>query len=95
MSVKTYILYCEICGYKRISDGTDIKDLVPYQQAAIPGGTPYIDPVTKKVVVPKSIQQSKKFKCPQCGRLITARKVSTITQPGFEGEDNAEKNIFT
>ncbi len=76
MSVKQYIMYCEFCGFKRITDGTDVQDLVPYKESNIPGGVPYLDPVTKKVVTPKSFARNKKFKCPKCGRLITARRMA-------------------
>jgi hypothetical protein len=82
VGVKTYDFYCQVCGYHRTSDGSDVQDLVPVKQALLPGGVPFLDPVTRQTVVPKSFKRPKKFKCPRCGRVITARKV----QPAAEGE---------
>lgn len=75
MSVKTYQLYCEICGYKRISDGSDVQDLKEIKTSPVPGGSPFIDPITKKVIAPSSQKQRKKFRCPKCGRVIMAREI--------------------
>jgi predicted RNA-binding Zn-ribbon protein involved in translation (DUF1610 family) len=75
MSEKLYRLYCEMCGFNRYTNGTDITDLVPYARCVVQTGIPKIDPVTKKVVTKKPIALPKQFKCPKCGRLITARKV--------------------
>ncbi len=75
MAVKLYQLYCDFCGYKRISDGSDVKDLREVKTSPIPGGIPFIDPLTKKVVAPKSSSQRKRFKCPKCGRSIMARQI--------------------
>ncbi len=90
MSVKTYQLYCEYCGYKRITDGSDVQDLRAVKTAPVPGGSPQIDPNAKKVVktglhqpadvtsgtfVPKAMLQRKRFKCPKCGRVIMARQI--------------------
>ncbi len=89
MSIKTYSFYCNFCGYKRTTNGNDIQDLVPVKQSPIPGGVPYLDPVTKKTVIPKSFAKPKKFKCPKCGRVITPRKVNTTN------DTTDEKNLFT
>jgi len=87
MSIKYYQFYCDFCGYKRMTDGSDIQDLVPVKQSPIPAGVPYLDPVTKKTVTPKSYNRPKKFKCPQCGRVISARKINME-------QTNDEKNWF-
>lgn len=90
MSVKTYQLFCDYCSYKRITDGSDIKDLREIKQSPVPGGTPYLDPLGKKevaaelhqpavysngTIVPRATPQRKKFKCPRCGRVIMARQI--------------------
>ncbi len=90
MSVKWYQLYCDYCGYKRITDGSDIHDLREIITSPIPGGTPQLKPAEKKAVTPilhapaevtngtiisKSIPQRKKFKCPKCGRVVMARQI--------------------
>ena len=75
MSKKVYQLYCEICNWKKITDGSDI-DLFQLKTADIPGGVPKLDPVEKKIVVPKSLKQRKKFRCPKCGRVVVPRKIA-------------------
>ena len=72
-----YNLYCEICNWKKVSDGSDIKELTELQTSPIPGGPPTLDPVTEETIVPKSRKQSRKFRCPQCGRVIIPRKLRT------------------
>jgi len=75
MSVKLYQLYCEICNYKRITDGSDVEDLNEIKTSSVPAGVPYIDFETNNVIVPKSKKQMRKFKCPNCGRLVMPRKI--------------------
>ena len=75
MSKKFYRLYCEICNWKKITDGTDIE-LVRLKLADIPGGVPKLDPVEKKVVIPKSIKRPKKYRCPKCGRVVTPKQIT-------------------
>lgn len=75
MSIKQYQLYCDHCGYKRFSDGTDTQDLIVVKTSDVPRGAPFLDPVTKKTVVPPAIKQLKKFKCSQCGYVIKPRVV--------------------
>jgi len=74
--LKLYIIYCEPCGFKKLTDGSDVSGLVPYKQSRIPGGSPYRDLATGKIVTPESRPNSKKFKCPKCGRVVTVRKVA-------------------
>ena len=75
MSKKFYRLYCEVCNWKKITDGTDI-DLFKLKTSNIPGGVPKLDPVSKKTITPKSIKQPKKYRCPNCGRVVIPRKIS-------------------
>jgi hypothetical protein len=67
-----------MCGYKRFSDGSDVQDLQVYKSSPIPGGVPYLDAESKKVVTPKTRKQIKQFKCPRCGRLIRAKKLDLM-----------------
>jgi rubredoxin len=71
---KLYRLYCEICGYSRWSDGTDIDGLVNYDRSPIQTALPKYDPKLKKITQKDFYKLPKQFKCPQCGRLITPRK---------------------
>lgn len=76
MSVKTYQLYCEICGFKRITDGSDCTDLVEIKQGTVPRGIPFYDVEKKTIVTPEPMPKKKKFKCPKCGRVVMARKLN-------------------
>ena len=80
MSVKRYLIYCEICNHKQYTDGSD--KFIEVLTAPIPREIPYIDPLTKKMVKPTPKPQSKKIKCPNCGRAITPKVV----------KNNDEKN---
>ena len=71
------MLYCEICNWKKISDGSDIKEMIEIKTSPIPGGSPVLDPITKETIVPKNKKQTRRFKCPQCGRVVIPRKLRT------------------
>lgn len=74
--LKLYSIYCEPCGFKKLTDGSDVAGLIPYKQSSIPGGSPFRDPLTGQIKTPPAKQNSKKFKCPKCGRVVTVRKVA-------------------
>jgi predicted RNA-binding Zn-ribbon protein involved in translation (DUF1610 family) len=78
---KLYLLYCEICGYKRITDGSDAKDLVEVKTSPLFTTAPKIDPITKKHLKFKPKKRRKRFKCPKCGRVVFPKRI-----------DNLEKN---
>ncbi len=84
--MNSYRLYCEICGYSRYSDGTDVKDLVPYKRSEVPTTPPKLDPKTNKTTPSITRKLPKKFKCPKCGRLIGAKKLKDDknNNPGSE-----------
>jgi predicted RNA-binding Zn-ribbon protein involved in translation (DUF1610 family) len=85
--LKLYSIYCEPCGFKRLTDGSDVSGLIPYKQSPIPGGSPYRDPLTGEIRTPPAKNNSKKFKCPRCGRVVTVRKVAdpnTVTGRSFD-----------
>jgi hypothetical protein len=95
MSAKLYRLYCEYCNWKMTTDGTDAaaKALVEIKVSAVPGGSPKIDPETKKLTTPKAKQPKKRFKCPQCGRGVTPKLVKE--EPIPEPEKPSEDHIVT
>lgn len=74
----SYILYCEICNWKKITDGSDIGDMYEYHTSQIPGGTPKLDSTSKKILQPKSRTQLRKFRCQNCGRQLTPKKIQRI-----------------
>ena len=73
MSVKRYVIYCEICNYKQYSDGSD--DFIEIKTAAIPREIPRLDPATNKTVFSSPKNQPKRIKCPKCGRGLTPKMV--------------------
>lgn len=75
-SKKLYQFYCEICNWKKITDGIGTQELIELKTSPIPGGIPILDPFTGNVTTSKSIKQKRKFKCPQCGRIVTAKLLS-------------------
>ena len=75
MSIKKYLVYCEPCGYKRITDGTNDEDLIKVSRSDVPGGAPQLNPHTKEVDIKKSSKQPTMVKCPKCGRGIRVRKL--------------------
>jgi DNA-directed RNA polymerase subunit RPC12/RpoP len=70
MSVKTYLLHCQYCGYKRLTDGSDVKDLIEVKTSPIMTSIPVLDPATGKTIAAKFKDQKKRFKCPKCGRIV-------------------------
>jgi len=98
MGAKVYRFYCDYCNWKKITDGTDVKDTMnEYLTSPIPGGAPKLDEKTKKVITSKSIPQPRRFKCPQCGRLVFPKKITNpqeemrLKQEALEREAAAEK----
>lgn len=75
MAIKRYRLYCQHCHYNRFTDGTDVDDLVEVSFSKVQGNIPYLDPMTKKTVIPEFKKRPKRFKCPDCGRMITPKKL--------------------
>jgi hypothetical protein len=75
MAKKVYQFYCEICNWKRITDGSDLDDLYEVKKSPVPGGVPELDE-NKKIVEKKSKKQPKKFRCPQCGRSVGYKEIA-------------------
>lgn len=73
-----YQFFCDKCSYKRLTTGTDIKDLIQVKTSDIPRGKPYIDKESKKVIVPPAIKRMKQFKCPNCGFTIKPKKIKEV-----------------
>lgn len=74
-----YSLYCEICGFlKKIDDPNLINDMVEYKTAPISRGF-----INKR----PPIEQAKKYKCTNCGRVVTLRRFENTIE-----EKENEKN---
>lgn len=74
---KTYQLFCEYCNYRKITDGTNIN-LVEYKTADIQVKIPNIDSESGKMTEGTFRALPKRFKCPQCGRLIRPKIVENL-----------------
>lgn len=76
MSIKFYQLYCEICNWKNITSGAEVEEkLQEYKISPIPGGAPYLDKEKNKIIKKPITNRIRKFKCPNCGRLVTPRQI--------------------
>ena len=81
-----YRMYCDYCGYNKVTDGQDVKGLVEYKRSPIQRGIPQYDPAKKQMVTKDPIHLPKQFKCPGCGRLIRARKLSGVLAGNDKGK---------
>lgn len=90
MAIKHYRLYCEICGYKRITDGSDVGDLHELKVSNVPGGVPIINPQTKEKEDRPSRKPPKRFRCPNCGRVLIPKKVIVpiLAEPGPDKKES-------
>tara|TARA_Y100000034_G_C6903595_1_gene418672 strand:+ start:1848 stop:2207 length:360 start_codon:yes stop_codon:yes gene_type:complete len=90
MAQKTYQFYCDACGFKRITQGgSDIKTLYEYKRSPIQKGIPQLDPTTQKVVTTEPMKRKRTFRCPDCGRMISARQIKVV-----ELEKAPEKEVL-
>lgn len=87
MANKLYRLYCEICNWKKITDGKDVDGILEIKTSPIPGGIPQLDPETKEIKTSKSKKQPKKLRCPKCGRVVIPRE---INDPQTEADEKKE-----
>ncbi len=94
MSIKTYLLYCQYCGYKKITDGSDVK-LTEIKTSPTMVTIPTLDPLTHKTIDAKFKNQKKRFKCPGCGRVIFPKKLkddtTTSNNIGYQTGDEGSK----
>ena len=90
MSIKRYLLFCEYCSYRRITDGSDIQDLYEYKTTPMMTGVPKYDLLKKETVVPKSKNQRRRWRCPKCGKGSLFPK--KIAPKVYEDEQEKPKN---
>ena len=86
-------LYCDHCNWKlNTNNMDDLRNLHEIKSTPIPGGSPKYNQKEKKIDVPKSIIQKKKFRCPKCGYAITPKMVNDV-QKQIESKIELEKRI--
>lgn len=89
---KTYIIYCEPCGFKKIVlDPSDVG-LPEVETSSIQGRIPVLDKEIKKTKTFPHITTMPKFKCGQCGRVVTLRKFNVPRTPEVKTETDANPN---
>lgn len=90
MSVKLYRLLCQHCNWRRITDGSDVSDLVEIKQSKIQQTLPKLDSAGK-FVESKFVGRSRKFRCPKCGHVVIPHRISN-PQAQID-EKNEELNV--
>jgi DNA-directed RNA polymerase subunit RPC12/RpoP len=78
---RTYIIYCEPCGYKKVIDDLDNIGLTDVKTSTVQGRIPVLDKETKKTKTFSHITTIPKYKCPRCGRAVTLRKYNVPKSP--------------
>ena len=78
MSNKAWRFNCEYCGFRKTVLKLDDCGLREHKLTAVPGGVPTFDRTTKIFTNKKTQERPRKFKCPQCGRLVGATKVNDV-----------------
>jgi hypothetical protein len=72
--MRTYVIYCEPCGYKKVVEDPLNVDLVARTVSNVPGRIPVLNKQTNKTETFDPIPVMPKFKCPKCGRGVTLKK---------------------
>ena len=70
-----YQFFCNQCSWKKFSETAEPYDLIEVKTSVIFKGVPHIDPVTGETVVPKPLSRKKRYKCPHCGQIVTAKEI--------------------
>lgn len=84
MNIKQYQFFCTHCSYKKVIESNEITEFTQVKLHDIERGSPFLDPVTKKVVTPEPIKRRKTFKCPNCGHLIKPKEFKTSEKKADE-----------
>ena len=87
-----YQLFCDNCHWRKITEGTDIQDLVQLKLSPVPKGIPHADPITGEIITPKYKKSKNKYKCPQCGYIVIPKKI-TNPQEDVDNKIEIEKRM--
>lgn len=74
-----YQFFCEICNWKRITDGSEPVDLVELKSTQIAEGIPTLDS-NGKIIDSKLKPPKRRYRCPQCGRVVFPKKIADPQQ---------------
>ena len=70
-----YQLYCQICNWKKITDGEAVRELTEVKTSPTQREIPKFDKEKKKTILSKDKARRKRFKCPKCGRVVFPKKI--------------------
>lgn len=70
-----YQLYCQICNWKKITDGEAVRELTEVKTSPIQREIPKFDKKKKETILSKDKVRRKRFKCPKCGRVVFPKKI--------------------
>jgi hypothetical protein len=87
-----YQLFCDHCHWRKITEGTDIQELVKLKISPVAKGIPHADPVTGDIITPNPMKSKNKYKCPKCGFVVTPKKI-TNPQEDVDNQADIEKRI--
>lgn len=89
-ATKRWFVFCEPCSYKQIVAAEEpIPDnLTEIKTVSVPGGSPYIDPETKKTKTKPSQPRLKMVKCPKCGRGVVVKKLPDVYANAYKAIDD-------
>jgi predicted RNA-binding Zn-ribbon protein involved in translation (DUF1610 family) len=89
---KTYIIYCDPCGYKKVVEDPTNVGLPPFQTSSVQGRIPVLDKATNKTKKFPEVTTMPKFKCPGCGRVVTLRKLNVPKAPPPQQDDKQDED---
>jgi hypothetical protein len=96
MNKQLYKLFCQSCAYTRTTDGSNIDDLYEIKTSKIQGKIPYWDEKQKKTVIPEYKKQTKKFRCPGCGKgILIPKKIDDPQRKIEEIKELEQKEILS
>ena len=76
MASKAWRFYCEVCNWNKVTKTIEDNGLVEHKRTSVQKGLPRL--VGGKVENPEVTNQIKKYKCPKCGRLVSARQITDV-----------------
>jgi hypothetical protein len=76
-----YRFHCEICNWTKVSKTIEEANLFELPAPPIPGGKPHFNASAKAWESAKPLKRSRRFRCPGCGRVVTAKPTAAPPTP--------------
>lgn len=87
--IDRWILYCEPCNYKEIVDESKLSNFIEIPTVPLCTGVPLYDEKQKRTIVPELKKQSKRVKCPQCGRGVVLKSLPEPYKKELKSKEEA------